>query len=136
MPSGTTPCGCWKAGCATRGDDNADAARYARTAKQARSSFNRRFWYEPGGHLFDVVDGEQGDDHCCRPNQLLAFSLRHAVLDSGRWQPVLNVVHQRLVTPLGLRSLAPGEPDYKPRYFGDLRARATPRITRGQSGPG
>jgi glycogen debranching enzyme len=32
-------------------------------------------------------------------------------------------VHKKLVTPVGLRSLAPGEPDYKSRYFGDLRAR-------------
>jgi glycogen debranching enzyme len=33
------------------------------------------------------------------------------------------VVRDRLVTPVGLRSLAPGDPDYKSRYFGDLRAR-------------
>ena len=32
-------------------------------------------------------------------------------------------MHAKLVTPVGLRSLAPGEPDYKPRYFGDVRAR-------------
>ncbi len=32
-------------------------------------------------------------------------------------------VVERLLTPMGLRTLAPGEPDYKPRYDGDLRAR-------------
>src|SRR5262249_32360275 len=58
-----------------------------------------------------------------RPNQLFAFSLRHEVLDRARWAPVLDVVRERLLTPVGLRSLAPGHPDYKPRYFGDLRAR-------------
>ncbi len=107
----------------TRGPDNAEAQRYGQAAETARKSFNARFWYESGGYLFDVVDGERGDDPACRPNQLLAFSLKHEVLDRGRWQPVLEVVRQRLLTPVGLRSLAPGEPDFKPRYFGDLRAR-------------
>ena len=40
-----------------------------------------------------------------------------------RWEPVMRTVRDRLLTPVGLRSLAPGDPDYKPRYFGDLRAR-------------
>jgi glycogen debranching enzyme len=39
------------------------------------------------------------------------------------WEPVLQVVKDRLLTPRGLRSLAPGERDYKARYYGDLRAR-------------
>ena len=47
----------------------------------------------------------------------------HPVLDRSRWEPVLDVVREQLLTPVGLRSLAPGHPDYKPRYFGDLRAR-------------
>ncbi len=70
-----------------------------------------------------MVDGEQGDDPACRPNQLFAFSLDHDVLDRPRWEPVLEVARKTLLTPVGLRSLAPGHPDYKPRYFGDLRAR-------------
>ena len=41
----------------------------------------------------------------------------------ARWEPVLNVVRERLLTPVGLRSLAPGHPDYKAKYYGDLRAR-------------
>jgi glycogen debranching enzyme len=45
------------------------------------------------------------------------------VLDSERWEPVMKVVRERLLTPVGLRSLAPGDPDYKARYYGDLRAR-------------
>ena len=59
----------------------------------------------------------------CRPNQLFAISLDHPVLDRDRWEPVLDVVRERLLTPVGLRSLAPGHPDYKPKYFGDLRSR-------------
>jgi glycogen debranching enzyme len=54
---------------------------------------------------------------------VLTVSLDHPVLDPSRWKSMLDVVEKRLVTPVGLRSLAPGEPDYKPRYFGDLRSR-------------
>jgi predicted glycogen debranching enzyme len=92
-------------------------------AARAEESFNSRFWYEEGGYLYDVVDGEQGNDTACRPNQILAISLDHPVLDRTRWQPVFNVVSERLLTPVGLRSLSPGHRDYKPQYYGDLRAR-------------
>jgi predicted glycogen debranching enzyme len=92
-------------------------------AARARESFNRRFWSDRHGHLLDVVDGEGGDDAACRPNQVFAISLDHPVLDRERWGAVLEVVRARLLTPVGLRSLAPGHPDYKSRYFGDLRAR-------------
>ena len=92
-------------------------------AAWAYASFNRRFWCESAGHLFDVVDGERGDDGACRPNQILAVSLDHPVLERRRWEAVVDTVHDRLLTPVGLRSLAPGHPDYKTKYFGDLRAR-------------
>jgi predicted glycogen debranching enzyme len=92
-------------------------------AERVRRSFNQRFWYAEGGYLYDVVDGEKGDDPACRPNQIFAIALPYAVLAQERWQPVLDVVQQRLLTPVGLRSLAPGHPDYKPQYYGDLRAR-------------
>ena len=92
-------------------------------AEKARASFNRRFWNPQIGYLFDVVDGEKGDDPSCRPNQVFAISLDHPVLDREHWEPVLKVVRERLLTPVGLRSLAPGSPDYKPKYDGDLRSR-------------
>jgi predicted glycogen debranching enzyme len=100
-----------------------DADRVAGAAHRARESFNRRFWYEEGGYLYDVVDGESGDDASCRPNQLFAISLPNPVLDRARWKPVLDVVEKKLLTPVGLRSLSPDHPDYKPRYFGDLETR-------------
>ncbi|MBV9443243.1 MAG: glycogen debranching enzyme family protein, partial [Acidobacteriaceae bacterium] len=101
-----------------------EANGIAQHARRAQESFNRRFWYEQGGYLYDVVDGENGrDDPSCRPNQVFAISLEHPVLDSSRWKAVLQVVKDRLLTPVGLRSLAPGERDYKPKYDGDLRAR-------------
>ncbi|HYE90408.1 MAG TPA: amylo-alpha-1,6-glucosidase [Terriglobales bacterium] len=103
---------------------DADAAgALASHAAQVAASFNERFWYADGQHLYDVVDGESGDDAACRPNQVLAIALRHPVLDAARWPAVLESVHRRLLTPVGLRSLAPGHPDYKAQYYGDLRAR-------------
>jgi predicted glycogen debranching enzyme len=100
-----------------------EADEIAGHAELARQSFNRRFWNERRGRLYDVVDGENGDDASFRPNQIFAVSLPHPVLDRQHWRQVVDAVEQKLLTPFGLRSLAPDEPDFKPRYFGDLRAR-------------
>jgi predicted glycogen debranching enzyme len=101
-----------------------EANGIAHHAERAKRCFNERFWYERGGYLYDVVDGENGqDDPACRPNQLFAISLDYPVLDESRWKPVVEIVKDRLLTPVGLRSLAPGDKDYKPRYDGDLRSR-------------
>ena len=102
---------------------DAAAAPLAAHAAKTRQSFNERFWHGQRGYLYDVIDGEKGDDASFRPNQILAFSLPHPVLDESRWPAVLESVQERLLTPVGLRSLAPGEPDYKSKYYGDLRAR-------------
>jgi predicted glycogen debranching enzyme len=106
-------------------EEQGDAAAQplAQQAAQARTSFNERFWYAQGGYLYDVVDGEQGDDPACRPNQLLAISLRYPVLDQARWEAVLAVATERLLTPVGLRSLDARHAEYQPKYDGDLRAR-------------
>ena len=92
-------------------------------AARVYASFNARFWSDAHGHLLDVVDGEEGDDPACRPNQVFAIALDHPVLARERWEPVMRTVRERLLTPVGLRSLAPDHPDYKPRYYGDLRSR-------------
>ena len=118
-------------------------------ADQVYDSFNRRFWYEEGGYLYDVVDGENGVendvengveigggnvgkigagsgyDASLRPNQILAISLPYPVLDPFRWESVLEVVRKKLLTPFGLRSLSPDHPDYRKIYYGDIRARDT-----------
>jgi predicted glycogen debranching enzyme len=95
----------------------------AELAERARASFNRRFWYAAGDYLYDVVDGPQGNDPSCRPNQLFSFTLEYPALEERHWESVLRVVEQELWTPVGLRSLSPRHPDFKPRYDGDLRAR-------------
>lgn len=103
--------------------DEARAGEMAGHAQRARESFNRRFWNPDTGCLYDVVDGEDGDDPAIRPNMLFAIALPNPVLDEACWSSVVDVALQRLLTPVGLRSLAPGHPDYKARYDGDLRAR-------------
>jgi predicted glycogen debranching enzyme len=101
----------------------ATARKYKEYAGKLRRSFNERFWFEGGNYLYDVIDGENGDDSACRPNQLISFSLKYPVLDKKYWQAIIEIVQQKLLTPVGLRSLSPDHPDYKPKYFGDLRAR-------------
>lgn len=100
-----------------------DPSDISAAADQAKESFNDRFWCEAEQGLYDVVDGENGDDSSCRPNQIFAISLANPILFPGKWETVLETVQQRLLTPYGLRSLAPGSPDYKPKYSGDLRSR-------------
>jgi predicted glycogen debranching enzyme len=105
-----------------RGDG--DFLQYQSCAARVQQSFNQRFWYPAGPYLYDIVDGEDGkDDPKCRPNQILAISLPNPVLIRERWEPVMRTVRDRLLTPVGLRSLAPTDVDYKPKYFGDLRTR-------------
>ena len=104
----------------------AGAEKYSDAAKRARDSFNQRFWFADGGYLFDVVDcnGQSGTtDSSCRPNQIFAISLEHPVLEQTRWSSVVEVVEEKLVTPVGLRSLSPIIPITNQFYSGDLRSR-------------
>ena len=123
MPYGTMLFVCWKIGCEKKkGKKAAESIRDQ--AEKVYQSFNNRFWFAEEGYLYDVVDGEGGkDDPACRPNQLLAISLKHPVLDPQYWNSVVGVVEKRLLTPYGLRSLDPLHLDYKSRYDGDLRSR-------------
>jgi predicted glycogen debranching enzyme len=92
-------------------------------ADRACVSFNKRFPCPKTGGLFDVVDGESGDDDSIRPNQLFAISLPHPVLDKRHWPAVIQIVQDQLLTPVGLRSLSPGDPAYKSKYYGDVWSR-------------
>ncbi|MGZ7039419.1 MAG: amylo-alpha-1,6-glucosidase, partial [Thermoanaerobaculia bacterium] len=104
--------------------DHATAQRMDEYAIRARKSFNEKFWYAEGQYLYDVVDAEGGgNDAAFRPNQIFAISLDFPVLDESRWKRIIDVVSEKLLTPVGLRSLSPDHPDYKKYYDGDLRAR-------------
>jgi len=101
--------------------------RWTKLLERGRASFAQRFWNETAGCLYDVVDpdGHAGAvDASLRPNQILAVGgLPSVLLDAARARRVVDVVEQRLWTPLGLRSLAPGEPGYVARYAGGVRER-------------
>ena len=101
------------------------AQRYENCADQAYASFNEKFWFAEQRYLYDVIDVNGGSDRdpACRPNQLFAISLDHPVLNPDRWGAVVEVAEKKLVTPVGLRSLSPDDPNYRPIYGGDLRSR-------------
>ena len=89
---------------------------------RARDTFNRLFWNEAAGCLFDVIDGD-ARDASIRPNQVFAVSLPYSMLPREKARRVLQVVERELLTPYGLRTLSPRDPRYCPRYEGDPRSR-------------
>jgi predicted glycogen debranching enzyme len=100
--------------------------RWAGLWARGRAAFEARFWDEVGGFLYDVVDPDHrpGADRSFRPNQILAVGgLPFPVLEGERARRVVDAVEARLVTPLGLRSLAPDEPGYVGHYRGGVRER-------------
>jgi predicted glycogen debranching enzyme len=106
-----------------RGDPDRAGTRYLEIAERAAAAFVRRFWRPELGYLADVVDGPDGDDISLRPNQVFALSLPHPLVDGSMAASVLDAVGRSLAVPLGLRSLAPADPAYRPRYQGDRRFR-------------
>jgi predicted glycogen debranching enzyme len=94
---------------------------------RAQASFRSRFVNPANGCLYDVVDCDhvRGQvDPLFRPNQVFAVGgLPFPILDGPLARRVVDAVEERLWTPLGPRSLAPGEPGYTPRYEGGPRER-------------
>jgi predicted glycogen debranching enzyme len=82
-----------------------------------------RFWNETAGYCFDVLDGPDGHEATLRPNQILAVSLPYSPLTTRQQQAVVDVCARHLLTPHGLRSLAPGDPAYVGHYGGGPRQR-------------
>jgi predicted glycogen debranching enzyme len=93
------------------------AERWERLAERVGTGFER-FWNEAAGYCFDVVDGPEGDDDALRPNQIFAVSLPESPLSPERQRQVVEACARHLLTSFGLRSLAPGHPQYKGRYGG------------------
>ena len=94
-----------------------EATRYSELAARVARSFDAAFWNGSTGFLFDVLLPE-GPDSRLRPNQLLALSLPFPLLDEARRRAVLQRVEAELLTPVGVRTLAPSEPGYQPLYRG------------------
>ncbi len=99
-----------------------EAQAIAQKATRVQQRFVEVFWNESAGCLYDYVDGEHRDA-TVRPNQIFALSLPFPLLAGEQAKSVLKIVEEQLYTPFGLRSLARGEPGYRPHYGGDQWSR-------------
>lgn len=99
-----------------------DASAYRTRAEQVKESFNAKFWDSANQCLFDVVDGDEPDDHI-RPNQVYAVSLPFSLLPEEQEKAIVALVEKELFVGCGLRSLAPDHPDYHGIYCGALAKR-------------
>ena len=90
---------------------------WARIAERAQKSFNAQFWNEDSGCFYDVVNDGHGDSSI-RPNQVIAISLSHSMVAKAKAKSALRVVERELLTPCGLRTLSPKDPQYRGRYEG------------------
>jgi predicted glycogen debranching enzyme len=102
---------------ARRCDDEAGQKRYRNMAAVASWAFNRLFWNDKSGCLYDVINGG-APDPSIRPNQIFAVSLPYSMLSPERATSVVEKVQEHLLTPYGLRSLAASDPQYRGRYTG------------------
>jgi predicted glycogen debranching enzyme len=107
---------------ASRFGSEAAQKRYRHMAAVAQWSFNRLFWNEKLGCLYDVVNGGPPDPSI-RPNQIFAVSLPHGMLRQDRARRVVEKVEEHLLTPFGLRTLAPSDPLYRGHYTGGPKER-------------
>jgi len=101
--------------------------RYGAIAEQAHAAFARSFWNADADCLYDVVDADHiagRIDPSIRPNQIFAVGgLPEAIVESGRAAAIVKVVERELLTPMGLRTLARGDPSYHGRYEGGVSER-------------
>jgi len=105
------------------------APEFSAALNSGQLSFEPRFWNEASGALNDVVDVDHRRgraDASIRPNQIFAAGgLPLILLSLERARRVLDTVERHLLTPLGLRSLAPSDPAYVPHYQGGVWQRDT-----------
>lgn len=94
-----------------------DQTDFREEALRVQTTFRAKFWNPRRNCLFDVLAPE-GPVEKIRPNQIFAVSLPHGLLETPRQQALVGVVERELLTPVGLRTLERGDPDYKPHYQG------------------
>lgn len=99
------------------------AKAYAKVAQRVATGFCAAFEGGPAGGLIDHVrpDGTPSDE--LRPNQMIACALERSPLSAAARAGAVAAVREHLLTPVGLRTLAPGDPAYRPHYGGDAMAR-------------
>jgi predicted glycogen debranching enzyme len=103
-------------------DDTSKAEYYKDLASKVKESFNKLFWHEREGYLYDIINSGYNDSSV-RPNQVFAISLPFPVLDKDRWKSVVRVVFDKLYIPFGLRTLNQSHPRYEGYYSGPLQER-------------
>ncbi|MGQ0811106.1 MAG: amylo-alpha-1,6-glucosidase [Nitrospiraceae bacterium] len=108
---------------ATQFGESALAVRCREDRERAAASFQDRFWYEAGGYLYDVIDGPEGNDAALRPNQVYVVAHCPELLSKEQTKRVVQVIEEQLLTPVGLRTLAPGHPQYRSRCEGGVSDR-------------
>ena len=99
-----------------------EAERFEGLAEKARRAFVDQFWDNDRNRLFDCCKGGERDSSL-RPNQIFAVSTDFAMLDNVRSEKVVDAVHQELLTPYGLRTLARSDPRYIGIYAGGRNSR-------------
>jgi predicted glycogen debranching enzyme len=103
------------------------SARWQTLFEEGHAAFESKFWNEHAGYLADVIDCDYQPgviDLTFRPNQIFAIGgLPLMLLSKDKARRVVDAIEALLLTPVGLRSLAPGEIGYAPYYTGDSRAR-------------
>jgi predicted glycogen debranching enzyme len=97
--------------------NQSDQDYFSKLSSTTKQSFNGKFWNEKKKCLHDVLVDDQGDSKVCA-NQIFAIGLPFAVLNEERWRDVLRTVEAELLTPVGLRTLSPFDPNYKGHYTG------------------
>jgi predicted glycogen debranching enzyme len=97
--------------------DDPSAIKYRAEAERVRDSFRAKFWNPQRECLYDLRTDE-GPVAQLRPNQIFAVSLPFGLLEQEQARAVVRIVERELLTPVGLRTLEPADPDYKPRYAG------------------
>jgi predicted glycogen debranching enzyme len=90
---------------------------WSERAKNLSGQFEEKFWLQDQGFLTDTHDGHRPDGQL-RPNQLWALSLPGIPIAKARKKRALAAVRDKLLTPVGLRTLSPDDPAYQPFYRG------------------
>jgi predicted glycogen debranching enzyme len=93
------------------------AEMFTELADRAERSFDQKFWSESLGHYLDCAEP---DDASFRPNQLIAMSLPYGPATGEHARRALDRITKELLTPVGLRTLGPNEPQYKGAFRGPL----------------
>ena len=117
---------CYYSELCKRKNKNKEAKKYSELAQKVKESFEKIFWNEKGGYLYDYVDGDYKDDSI-RPNQVIATALKYSPLDIDKRKMVLDTAEKWLLTPRGLRTLSPQSPKYEGVLEGNQASRDTAR---------